>query len=862
MRELHLICNAHLDPVWLWQWEEGAAEALSTFRIAADFCDEYDGYVFNHNEVVLYEWVEEYDPALFERIRRHVKNGRWHIMGGWYLQPDCNMPGGESFVRQALTGRRYFAEKFDARPTTAINFDPFGHTRGLVQILAKCGFDSYIFGRPFADDLELPAEEFTWVGFDGSTVVAHRPFGHYLTQKGEAVRKIERVVAERSEVEIALVLWGIGNHGGGASREDLEAIGELSRKMKADAKPTSVLHSSPEAYFAARSRQAGGGPGEAPLADVLDLPRFARSLNPWAPGCYTSQIRIKQTHRALEDELFAAEKMASQAALRGMLVYPKAELDEALRDLMFSQFHDILPGSAIPAAEEASLVRLDHGREIVSRVRARAFFAMTRGEPEPAEGDIPIIAYNPHPFPVERTFEVEFQPSAQNWSGTFTSYRVRQVTGGGEEVPVQFEKEASTIEVDWRKRMVFRARLAPAALSRFDCTPVELPERPAMQSGPDAKGRFVVANPGYRAVIGGDTGLLESYEVDGEETLAAPGPVPLVLRDSDNAWESRGRSFRDVAGRFELADPARAAEIAGVRAAELAPVRVIEDGPVRTVVEAILAYGSSYLVMTYLLPRDGTEIGITARVLWSQKRAMLKLALPLARDLAKPPRLAGQTAFGVDDLVTNGEEAVAQRWVAVTPADGAAASGRAFTVINDGTYGCSMEANELRLTLLRSPAYSGLPTKSEDAPIPQDRFVPRIDQGERLFSFHLNAGPAAERLAAVDREATAHGERPMLLMVYPSPDDDDGRPGSAARAPAMTVGPVVQMPAFKAAEDGDGYVVRLYEPTGTARSVRVRIAAMGIDETVQLSGFEAATFRVRDGSRTKTKLEPVNMVEE
>ncbi|MCL5270190.1 MAG: alpha-mannosidase, partial [bacterium] len=170
MKKMHLLSNAHLDPYWLWEWEEGAAEAISTFRTAADLCEEFEGYVFNHNEVILYRWVEEYEPALFRRIQRLVKEGRWHIMGGWYLQPDCNMPSGESFVRQLLLGRAYFREKFGVTPTTAINFDPFGHNRGLVQILAKGGYDSYLICRPSPGDKVVDANDFTWIGYDGSEV--------------------------------------------------------------------------------------------------------------------------------------------------------------------------------------------------------------------------------------------------------------------------------------------------------------------------------------------------------------------------------------------------------------------------------------------------------------------------------------------------------------------------------------------------------------------------------------------------------------------------------------------------------------------------------------------------------------------
>jgi len=111
VKKLFLVCNAHLDPVWLWGWEEGAAAAISTFRTAADFCEQYDGFVFCHNEALLYQWVEEYEQELFERIQKLVSAGKWHIMGGWYLQPDCNIPCGESILRQIIVGREYFQKK-------------------------------------------------------------------------------------------------------------------------------------------------------------------------------------------------------------------------------------------------------------------------------------------------------------------------------------------------------------------------------------------------------------------------------------------------------------------------------------------------------------------------------------------------------------------------------------------------------------------------------------------------------------------------------------------------------------------------------------------------------------------------------
>ena len=137
-----MICNAHLDPIWQWDWQEGASAALSTFRSAVKLAEEFD-YIFCHNEVTLYKYVEEYAPELFEKIRELVKKGKWHIMGGWYLQPDSNMPSGESFVRQALVGKQYFTQKFGVYPTTAINFDPFGHTRGAFPTTGFLGESKY-----------------------------------------------------------------------------------------------------------------------------------------------------------------------------------------------------------------------------------------------------------------------------------------------------------------------------------------------------------------------------------------------------------------------------------------------------------------------------------------------------------------------------------------------------------------------------------------------------------------------------------------------------------------------------------------------------------------------------------------------
>ncbi|MCE5240438.1 glycosyl hydrolase-related protein [bacterium] len=825
---LHLICNAHLDPVWLWEWEEGAAEAISTFRVAADLCEEFcargraPGFVFNHNEAVLYEWVEEYEPALFKRIQRLVKQGKWHIMGGWFLQPDCNMPSGESFVRQALYGRRYFRDKFGVRPTTALNFDPFGHSVGLPQILAKSGYDSYLFCRPGQEDCPLPAAQFEWVGCDGSSVRAVRMV-HYNSPLGQARQKVENLAPQQPADKPGLIPWGVGDHGGGPSHDDVQALQALIRE-RPDLK---IVHSTPEAYFAELA------------ASGAKLPRHDRDLNPWAVGCYTSQVRIKQLHRRLENDLYSLEKMASAAWLAGLMAYPAEEMRPALRDLLLCEFHDILPGSSQQQVEEMSLRVLSHGLEIVSRLKARAFFALAAGQPTARAGEIPIMVYNPHPFPVRTTVECEFQLADQNWQDAFTLPTVYQ---GRKALPSQPEKELSNLNLDWRKRVVFDAVLQPSQMNRFDCKLQSLPAKPA--PGDYLQGEaLVVKTDDLEVHVSTQTGLLDSVRVGGAEVVGPGAGEPLVMQDNEDPWGMRVHGFNTLTGRFKLLSPAAAARLAGVHAKSLAPVRVVEDGAVRVVIEALLGYRNSFICQRYKIPKAGTEVEIETRVQWAEKDQMVKLQVPCRvggrRDAPTPAgsgthppaRFVGQTAFGAYALPDSGDEAVSQKWVAVVGDE------QALTCINDGTYGSSYADGLLRLTLLRSAAYSGHPIGDREI-VPQDRFTPRLDQGERLFRFWLNAGPTQERLAAVDREALVHNERPMALSFFPSGAGD--KPGPCA----LLSDEAVQVTALKRSEDGRRLIVRLFEPTGQKRTTTLSLPALGLKARLRFTPFEAKTLAV------------------
>lgn len=775
MTTLFLLCNAHIDPVWQWEWEEGAAATVSTFRAAADFCEEYDSFVFNHNEALLYRWIEEYEPPLFRRIQKLVAAGRWHIMGGWYLQPDCNMPCGESFVRQILYGRRYFAQKFGALPTTAMNVDSFGHSRGLVQILRKAGYDSYIYMRP--EDEDMP-HDFRWIGFDGSEVLVHRIWQGYNTLLGQAHTKIAQWIKEVDQTAPdGLLLWGVGNHGGGPSRLDLDQIGAMMPVTDG----ITLTHATPEQYFASVAERAA------------TLPQHAGDLNPRFVGCYTSVVRIKQQHRRLENELFAVEKMLSSAALQGLLTYPAADMHAAFHDLMFSQFHDILPGTLVQPAEEAALRLLSHGLEITARLRARAFFTLASGQAPARDGEYPILIYNPHPFAVQGVFACEFMLADQNWHDEFSLPLVFDAYGN--QLPAQAEKEMSNLSLDWRKRVVFAATLQPSQMNRFNCRMQIVPERPRPHLYDQASViRFT--NKTLEVVINTATGLLDTYAVGGVPFLAAGACQPLIIADTADPWRMDTNRFEPVIGAFQLMSAEDGSAFSGVQGQRLPSVRVIEEGAARTVVEALFSYGASSLVMTYKLPTDGNAIEIELRVFWAEKDTMLKLALPTVFQEAQ---YLGQTAFGVQRLHTNGSEMVAHKWVAAVDT----AAGHALTVSNDGIYGSDFQNGAVRLTLLRSPGYAAHPILERPLLV-QDRFLPRIDQGERMFTVRVQGGDTTERLAQIDREALVLGEKPYALSFFPSA-------GGTTPLPALILmDDVVQLVAFKQAEDGNGFVVRLF----------------------------------------------------
>ena len=815
-KNMHLICNAHIDPVWLWEIGEGVAETLSTFRVAADFCEDYDGFIFCHNEAMLYEWVEENDPALFARIQKLVTEGKWHIMGGWYLQPDCNLPSGESFVRQILHGRYYFKEKFDSEPKTVINFDAFGHSRGLVAIMKKAGFDSCIFCRPEPDMLSLPAEDFNWVGFDGSKITCHRAYNSYESHRGEADEKIKGYVEKNRGKKVGMVLWGIGDHGGGPSRIDYEKISKLNETEE----EYKFIHSTPEAYFE-ELRSVGE-----------DIPDYDGILNPRYTGCYTTMANIKKLHRQLENELYMTEKMAAHASLAGVYKYPAEKIAAATKDLLMLEFHDILPGSAIAPVEKYSEALAGHGLTELNSIKINAFLALCRDKAKAEDGTIPVFVYNPHPYEIEEVVEVEYQLPDQNKNPALFALPV--VYKDGKQIPSQCEHEYSNFNVDWRKRSVFRATLDAGTMTRFDIKIKLIPtpaEREALSSD-----TFTFKNDRMTVVINLATGLVDKYEVDGKDYFKAGALRPLVMKDDENCWAHKEKEFRNIIGEFTLMSEERGTAFSGIIDGHKAKsVRIIEDGPVRTIVEAVFEYGDSTMCRRYYLSKNSSEIKVCDKVYWNEKMKMLKISVPTTIC----GEYIGQAAYGSEKLLTNGEEMVSGKWNLVKD------DKFAISVINSSTHGSDCLDGEMRITLLRAPGYSaGKSDFSVRKPyiMEQDRFSPFIDQGEHDFTFVFDAGTAEERLEKIEREANAFAEEPFALSFFPigctKDEENTIKPFASLSDGAVTLS------AFKKAERGDDFVLRLFNPTNKARTTKLSMPALGLCEEFSLEPFEIATYRV------------------
>lgn len=797
MKRLHLICNAHLDPAWMWDFPEGLTAALATFRSAANLSEEYD-FIFCHNEVILYEWIEEHDPALFARIVELVKAGKWHIMGGWYLQPDCHMPSGESFVRQILAGQRYFQEKFGVRPTTAINFDSFGHSRGLVQILNKCGYDSYLICRPMPQiaSTVLPDNQFNWVGYDGSKIKCCRIGDEfmYTTDKAQAKTFIPKKAECWMGHETGVALWGIGNHGGGPSRIDLADVGDLI----AETKDYQILHSTPEKFF----------------SEVHPTADYDGTLAHFLVGCYSSVSSIKQAHIELENKLFATEKICAIADMNGHHdVWDEKAFREAEKVLLTIEFHDVLCGTTAEDGVRTTLEYAKHAVHLLNNQYTKAFLRLMEDETPTDPCTYPIVVFNPAPYEIETVVEVEFLNLSAIASDT-ERWRVI-LTRDGVEIPHQILKELSNINYDRRKRVAFKAKLKPMGTTRFVATTVREPLLPKAEK-PAETGDIVWSDACKTVRISRRTGLLESLAMNGKEYLAGGAFQPVMYDEIADTWGWYADGIGINPQPFTLDDCSSGA-FEGYR-----NVAIVEDGDILTEVESFFRCGDSKIRLSYKLYRDLPYIDVSAIVLWNEQHKTLKLQIPSAIK----EQFVGQTSYGTDVFEQNGNEEIAHRFMSMREGN------TALSVINNCVYGCSAKDGVMSATLLRGVGHCV--HIIEDRPLLKDetRFIDYPETGKHFYKFRL----AVHDVAESENLASVFCQPPYALNAFPAGQGVTSKPFTLDNR-AVTLSAMYK--------DGDHTVIRLFNNNAEKQTCTMSLG--DVFGTVTLGAYEIKTVYYQDG---------------
>ncbi len=780
MKKLHLICNAHIDPIWQWQWAEGLSSALSTFKSAADLAEEYD-YIFCHGEAILYENIEKHAPALFERIKKLVKSGKWVITNGWYLQSDDLLPCGESLVRQIEVGQNYFREKFGVQPKVATNFDSFGHSVGLVQILKKCGYIGLMACRPnFMWQFNYPSKFFNWVGPDGSKIIATNSASYnsrlgFATEKilseigGEAASMLgsgDNSTHQSSCEDVDYVLWGVGNHGGGPSRKDLKEIADLK------VEGVQIIHSTPEQLFSDDIKIGG---------------EVKTSLVTCMPGCYSSFARLKKSHRETENLFFGTEKMLAVAKLAGYNPDLKDWL-AAQKKLLLAEFHDVLPGSCVEEAEKEGLEALSMAKTIVKEYRDGAFLYLVLGEDVAKEGEFPMFVFNHMPYEITAPIEVEFMLADQNWSED-TCFVPHVYNEYGEEVLSQQIKEGSTLNLDWRKRILFEGKLKPMGITKF-----------SVYVKPESVKKRV-----RRAYDLNDL-LTKSGVLKGQV-------VPVIYDDTADPWGMSAEELKSLGKNpkeFRLMSASETARFCGFEG-EIAPIHTIEDGPVATVIETAFITEGSKAAVTYSFYKNQPYVDLKVTLEHADKNKLVRIKIP-----APKGTLLGDGPYVVENKPAFGEVTY-QKWLGVKNDNG-----EIFSVINDGSYAGTAEDGYLYVTLIRGAGYCIHPIADREL-YPKDRYLPRIESGRYTFNFRIYNGNVHEVCALAEE----FNQKPYALNVFPA--------GTGKKSATVKTDKNVCMPTFRI--KNDAYELKLFNPSESVRSLSLCVGDKKRDIT--LAPFEA-----------------------
>jgi len=651
----HLVGHAHIDLQWLWTWEESINDIIpQTFNQAIKFMDEFPEFTFSQSSPTLYMATERYHPELFEKIKKKVADGRWELVGGRWCEADNNMISPESHVRQFLYGQRYFQSRFGKMATVGWEPDTFGHCWTMPQLLRKSGIDSYYFcragkGQPL----------FWWEGPDGSKVLAFEEpatggwYNDVITDE-KMKELIDFVIGTGADDH--LMVYGVGNHGGGPTREHIEAA--LGMK---DRSPWPKVKFSTASEFFKRLHA---------IADKLKIPTIKTELNPIFEGCYTTHAKVKRANRMAESGIESAEVYAAMAAAKTDYAYPTRAFEGLWEDVLFSHHHDTLPGSFIHAAAIYTEEMFKDVLTKTARIENKAFDRLAGHATNGLPGT-QILFFNPNSWPRSEVVEVEF-PHADGLSCEI-------VDDKGKIIPHQvLARESAGVE---SVRLCFLATdIPPMGMCAYGVS---------HRSGDGAaaeKKHAGMARPFHIDRIYG----VREMKRDSGGPAATVRPVYKALHEKHGgmtAWQIQPYDKDETIDKVVSDDE-------------------LESGPFRWRTRRVLRWDRSTIIEDTVRYAHTPRVDFEIEVEWMQIGSpqtggtMLKAAFETG---IETPTITSEIPFGDITRPADGKEFPTLKWVDVSN------DSKGITILNDCKHGYDARGGVLRMSLLRS-SYDPDPT--------------------------------------------------------------------------------------------------------------------------------------------------------
>lgn len=773
---VHIIPNAHLDPVWLWDYREGLNEGVATCRTILDLMDANPDLTFIRGEAAIYEHLRRTDLATFTRILKKIRSGRWDAVGGSWIQPDTNLLDSETLCRHYDVGLRYFREKLGVTVKCGWQADSFGHTAGLPDVFAAGGIENFAFTRPPVEHFPTRTAAFWWHGRGDARILAYRsPVGWYGCERTEMLPRLDLLPAwaEKTTLRNVGVFMGLGNHGGGPSQRLIDDV----RAWAAQHPEFDVRFAGLHSFFTAL-RQELAAPGAPRVDDVHGELNFSMR------GCYASVARFKHGYRRAEHELQRAERTVALLQRAGHA--PAPDLAPAWESVLFNSFHDILPGSSIERAFDEQIDEVGGVRQVARDAAFRALnhlIGRVRITVPAVAADhpraVPFLLWNPHSRPLQTYVEIETMADYRPvWKYRHRAHELPlEVRLGGKRVPFQAlaTEHESFPDLPWRYRVIVPVTLPAAGWHVATVAWVEGSVSPAHSATATGRGQ-AIRNAFYQiSAKPGAAGITIRHR--GKKLFGPRGLHLATLADNFGSWGAMN----------EEPDGVRLAKTVGRW--KITRVAVSESGPLRASLVVRLTTTSAHVDLTFRLTAGTEEVAIDARVFTDLEAARIKLVLPGARSVEceVPGERVTRTAEG---------EIPVLRWLRAR----AGAGQQGFALASDVLAAYDLEQGDLRVTLARATRYS----RAENLDLGTEWWRPTVDRGElreRLLLLPFNA--------PVEQAADLLTQPPLVTMAWVNPTGTLPATGSLA----TLTPPAAQLLALKSAPGDRTVEVRLKNPT-------------------------------------------------